>query len=235
MRYDVNFILLGLLLVVIVAMIAMLFTYNMSYTGLRDKYNSAMTDIVNKSTELNTTIQDMTTKEAALKEKERLLLDYISELNLSKERETSLGSHFTELKGEKELLDEQLNQTRLERNSYANLYTRTKEDYDICQRNYEVKNTELSAANNRISSIKAWLVDADDRTSSIISTASGIQTSADGIKSDARSIKSSSDNSEIDSKADDIDDKASDVNSDASSIKSLADGINAVIEKIKGM
>jgi len=235
MRYDVNFIVLGLLLVVIVAMIAMVFYYNVTYGSLRDRYELAMRDMENKSVALNKTMQEANAKEALLRERERLLLDYISELNISKERETSLVSHFTELKGEKEVLDEQLNQTRNERNSYASLYTRTKTDYDVCQRNYEVKATELNQANGRIASIKGWIVEVGERTDSIGAIGSSIQSSSGRISTTAGSIKSATDDSNIKSKSDDIKEDSNDIYGDASSIKGYTDRIKALLSQISNM
>jgi len=221
MRYDVNFIFLGLLLVVIVAMIAMVFYYNITYGGLRERYDLAMRDMDNRTMELNKTMQEVNAKEAVLQEKERLLLDYIQELNLSKERETSLGSHFTELTSEKTLLADQLNQTRLERNSYATLYTKTKESYDVCNRNYDVKATELTSANNRISSIKGWLVEARSNSESISSSAGSVGDKAGSIQTFRNNA------SVVNGLANDIEDEASAMQSDASRITYIIDQIRS--------
>ncbi|MCX6694775.1 MAG: hypothetical protein NTU61_00550 [Candidatus Altiarchaeota archaeon] len=221
MRYDVNFILLGLLLVVIVAMIGMVFYYNITYSGLTERYDLAMKDVENKSSELNRTVQEVNAKESLLRERERLLLDYIGELNLSKERETSLGSHFTEVKGQNELLGEQLNDTISERNSYAQLYTKTKTDYDVCQRNYEVKQTELTSEKAKLTNVKGWLVEVTEKSVQISESADSVYNTADEIKAsnvtgDVRSL-------------------ANDIKSDTSSIESDIERIKTIVNQIRNL
>jgi len=235
MRYDVNFALLGLLLVVIVSMIGMVFYYNLTYSSLNDRYDFAMRDVENKTAALNKTLQEVNAKEVQLQTKERLLLDYINELNLSKERETSLGSHFTEVKGQNDLLDEQLNQTRNERNSYAQLYSKTKENYDVCQRNYDVKVSELNSANAKVNNIKGWLVEVSDKISAVGSTASTLQDDTQDIEGKANSIRNNGNTtSDIRGLAGDIRSISSDMRNDLSSIESAANTIKSIVDRIRG-
>jgi len=93
MKHNVNYALMGLLLAVIICMVALVIYYNWTYQGLSSQYTDAISSLENVSYEINRTRDALDAKEAQLNEKERKLLEYISELNISKQREESLGSH----------------------------------------------------------------------------------------------------------------------------------------------
>jgi len=222
MKHDVNYILLGLLLVVIIAMIAMLFYYNVTYGMLSQRYESAVRDVENKSAELNRTLFMVVEKDAMLREKEQILLDYIQNLNLSKERETSLGSFFTEVKSRNEVLDDQLNATRSERNSYATLYNRYYADYGVCVQDKSSLTTQVNSANNKIGAMRTGLAE--------ISTKIGyVKESADSITGMAQDLHNNRYNSSA------IGGLANDIAGDAGSIKGQSETIKTIADRLKNL
>jgi len=73
-----------------------------------------------------------------LESRERSLVDIVTELNLTKEKQASLGGFFENLKGEKQVLEENLNETRQEVASWKVKYNDVNHDLSLC--NKEVSN-----------------------------------------------------------------------------------------------
>lgn len=150
MRYTVNFVLLGLLLITIVSMVLMVVYYHSTYGGLNKRYKTAISEVEAVAVDLNQTLTEVKAKESLLNKKEKELIDYIDELNLSKERESSLGDHFTELRGEKEDIERDLNATELEKEQWRENYYTAKQEFDVCKTDYKLKVSELSSAKREL-------------------------------------------------------------------------------------
>lgn len=91
--------------------------------------------------ELNRTIAEVQAKEEMLNRKEVIITNYINELNLSRERETSLGMHFIDIKNENVYLSDKLNKTLLDSERWQNLYNTTQRNYDVCKMDLQLEKT----------------------------------------------------------------------------------------------
>lgn len=143
MKQDVNFFLLGLLVLVLVAMVAMALYAQSEYHSLSGKYETALEDLKGKSQELENRIDEVGKTRTELESKEKALADIVSELNLSAERESSLGGFFEDLKGEKEELEEDLSKTVQEKENWRFKYTATEKDLQVCEEGVKLKETQL--------------------------------------------------------------------------------------------
>jgi hypothetical protein len=108
-------------------------------------------------------------KEELLNRKEVIITTYISELNLSRERETSLGTHFIDLKNEKVYLEAKLNKTMLDRERWQNMYNVTQRNYDVCNEKWESR-YNATQSNYDVCKVNLQLEKslADERLSEII-------------------------------------------------------------------
>lgn len=171
MKQNINFILFGLLLLTIASIVGLTLYYRSTYHGLEAMYSDALSDVDRTYTELNRSLEQAREKEALLNKKEQILLDYISELNLSKERESSLEEHFSSLRGEKEDLEYQLNASEREATTWKTKYEEAKGDLDVCNVDYRVKVSELEQSQRSVSECRANAVliydKADDLRDSV--------------------------------------------------------------------
>ncbi len=226
MRKDVNFILFGLLLLSLVSMIALTLYYKSVYQGLSARYADAQTDIDKKASELNETITLVNAKEDLLNKKEKILLDYINELNLSKNRELSLGEHFTALQGEKEELQEDLNITRGENKRLESAYTEAKKDLDVCDVNYQLKTKELTDVSNQLVAAESALLNmgthVDDVDDSRVSMRKKVLAAKNVTK-------------EMDDKIDDVTNSAlkTDLQSDMSELKGELNDLEGLVDELE--
>lgn len=154
MKRDVNFLLFGLLILLLIAMVAMAIYAQYEYQRCNTDYLTALEDIEEKNSQLNKKIAEINKTREELKSKERALVDIIKELNLSEQREVSLSGLFEDIKGEKELLEEDLEITAKERDRWRSNYTAAKMDLDMCEKNYELKERQLDLATKKISQIR---------------------------------------------------------------------------------
>ncbi|MBM3309333.1 MAG: hypothetical protein FJY77_03680, partial [Candidatus Altiarchaeales archaeon] len=154
MKRNVNFLLFGLVLLSVVAIIAISVLYSIRYDRFKESSGLLEKDLMAKVEELNRTLAEVKAKEELLNQKERVLSSYISELNLSKERETSLGGHFIDLKNEKIYLEDKLNKTLLDRDKWKTYYDTTKKDFDVCRLDYELEKERSEERLNEILRIR---------------------------------------------------------------------------------
>ncbi|MFH1125517.1 MAG: hypothetical protein V1703_00185, partial [Candidatus Altiarchaeota archaeon] len=173
-----------------------------------------MINITAKADELNRTLYEVKAKEELLNQKERILNDYISELNLSKERETSLGVHFVDLKTQNIYLGEKLNKTMIDRDRWVNSYETTKKDYDVCKVDYQLKKGESEERLNeiiRIRNLKPTLETSvariRDREDEVNTNAGGVKNLLGDVENLANGVENETIRSSIKSKVDDAQSK----------------------------
>jgi len=215
MKHTVNWLLFVLVVVSILAMTGMALYYKKTYDDLSVRYQSAQGEVFAAAEQLNRTITEVNAKEEMLNEKERVLNTYMSELNLSKERETSLGAHFTDLKKMNTQLETNLSSTTTDRNRWKTSYDTTKKDLDVCKVDYEVEKSESEERLEeilRVRSLKLGMETAVDRAvdseGDANAKADDIAGTAGEIKSLAAGINDTTLKNQITSKADDIKNKA---------------------------
>lgn len=154
MKRDVNFFLMGLLILALVSMVVMTIYYRYTYQELKRNYDRALGRLDEQALNLTKAIERANAREELLNKKEGMLIDYLQELNISKEREYNLTGHFTVLRGEKEELASELNTTLLERRKFEELYAETSDDLKVCKKDYNLKVEQLSEKNAVISDLQ---------------------------------------------------------------------------------
>lgn len=154
MKRDVNFILLGLLITLLMSMVGMALYYQETYENLGLKHRTVLDEIEETRDRLNNTISEVEAKSAELQKKEQILLDIINELNLSKQKASSLGDYYEDVRGEKEALGESLSKTRDERDEYELKYSNSERELGVCEKDKKLREDELSKANSDITKLK---------------------------------------------------------------------------------
>jgi hypothetical protein len=225
MKRNVNLLLLWLVLASMFAMILMDVYYNTTYdelvvnfTRMKQKYEMA-------NNELNRTISEVEAKEELLNRKEVILTDYISELNLSRERETSLGTHFIDLKNENVYLGDKLNKTVLDRERWQSMYNATQRNYDVCRVDLNLEETRSNERLDEINRIEGMKPSMDAgigrlgvREGDVSSNVGDI----DGLAGDIDDLADSVDNSSL----------RSGIKSKANEIKTKVDSIGSLLDKM---
>jgi chromosome segregation ATPase len=150
MKRDVNLFFLGLLVLIILSMVGMGLYFQNEYKGLASEYNSALDKLEEKNAELDKKIVEINKTREELDVRERSLVDIIKELNLTKEKQNSLGGFFENLKGEKETLEENLTSTQQEVSKWKANYADKKKDLDVCQKSVELKTEQIAKKDSKI-------------------------------------------------------------------------------------
>jgi chromosome segregation ATPase len=205
MKHNVNYILLGLVLMVLVSMIGLVIYYYVTFEGLRSKYNLALEDLSNVSYQMNQTSIELRTKERMLDEKERILLNYLGELNISRQRVDSIEDHFLREQEKAQLLETNLGSTQSERDRYASLYNKYYEESQQYQRRYEQTKTQLDSAESRIVAAR---LESQQISSQMELELSAILSELSRIRTVSRQITGSNNLTSAKSLAQDIDEHA---------------------------
>ena len=153
MKQDVNFFLLGLLVFMVMAMIGLVMYSQFEYQNLHNEHLDALNKLDNKSAELNKTIDEVNRAKADLDAREASLVDIMNQLNLTKAKQASLGGFFDNLKGEKEILAENLSATQQDLQKSKTDYTGAKKDLQVCQQGLNSANQELTKKDAKIASM----------------------------------------------------------------------------------
>ena len=160
MKRDVNLFLLGLLVLIIISMVGLGIYFQNEYKSLASEYNTALDKLQEKNAELDKKIIEINNTRADLDAREASLVDIVKELNLTKEKQTSLGGFFENLKGEKETLQENLSSTQDEVKKWKLNYNNANNDLGICQNNIKNKDDQLNKKDARINYMNLKVKDA---------------------------------------------------------------------------
>ena len=160
MKRDVNLFLLGLLVLIIISMVGLGVYFQNEYKSLASEYNTALDKLQEKNAELDKKIIEINNTRAELDAREASLVDIVKELNLTKEKQTSLGGFFENLKGEKETLQENLSSTQDEVKKWKLNYNNANNDLGICQNNIKNKDDQLNKKDARINYMNLKVQDA---------------------------------------------------------------------------
>jgi len=150
MKKDVNFTLFGIITLLLFSIVGVTIYYNLTYQRLDSDYREAIDDVRRTKDELNRTAEEIILKSEELVKKENDLIDLINELNLSKQQVTSLGGYYTDLKGEKESIEANIDQIRGERDTWKSEYTSANVDLEYCERSYGAMQIKFSTVNSSL-------------------------------------------------------------------------------------
>ena len=233
MKRNINFLLFGLVIVSMFAMLGMALYYKSTYDELNERYMNSKEEIMRAAADLNQTIAEVNAKEALINQKEMILSSYISELNLSKERETSLGMHFTDMKNENTYLQDKLNKTISDRDKWKGFYDTTKTQYDVCRMDYELKKEESDERLNEIIRIRNLKPGMESGTQKLIQRSSDIEDDVDSISSIIADLSSASDSIGNSTVRDRVKTDVNRVTSEINSIKDLLDKLAQAINEVQ--
>ncbi len=138
-----NFIFFGLLLLLLIAMVGVTLYSDYTYQGVNARYREFKKMFEHVEEDLNKSRAELNLKDKELQEKEQALVDIINELNLSKQRVSSLSDYYTTVRSEKDVLESDLSQTQEERDKWKTDYTTARTDLGVCEKNYDLKKEEV--------------------------------------------------------------------------------------------
>lgn len=163
MKHDINYALMGLLLLTIVSVVGLSVYYKYTFHDLGKRYTRARDEIDVTYTELNRTqfeLEDrnklLAEREKTLEEKENLIDEYFSALNISRQRESSLGDMFNQLRTENALYQKQLSDTQQELDKNI-------KDFSALSKNFNEKSAQFDTFQNLFGNIDASIVYLSDR------------------------------------------------------------------------
>ena len=167
MKKDINFILIGLLLLALISIAGMAVYYDGTYKDLNVQYTEAANEIRASADELNKTICEVNAKNDELDKKEKVLRDIIDELNLSEQKFSSLGDLFTDVRGDKEELEVELTETVTEREQWKSDYTGIKLQLGVCETDYAIAKSKVVQLEDTKNRMKTYTTDADLKLAAI--------------------------------------------------------------------
>ncbi|MBN2014889.1 MAG: hypothetical protein JW778_06890 [Candidatus Altiarchaeota archaeon] len=150
MKKDVNFIFFGLLILLLTAMVGTMLYSDYTYHKVNAQYLEFKNMFEQAQDQLNQTKSEIEAKDLELQEKENSLIEIINELNLSKQKETSLEGYYTTVKTEKEGLQDQLSDTVEDRDKWRTDYLTTKQELGICEKDSDLLEMNLNNEKNKV-------------------------------------------------------------------------------------
>ena len=167
MKRDINIALMGLLLLTLVSIVGLSVYYRYTFHDLGQRYTKARSEIEVMYDELNRTQFELATRntllierEKTLEDKENLIDEYFSALNMSRQRESSLGDMFNQLRTENALYQSQLSDTQ-------NELDKTSKDFSSLSKSYNEKSGQLETFNNLFGQVDASVLYIGDRVEEI--------------------------------------------------------------------
>jgi len=238
MKQDVNFFLLATLVLVLVVMVAMAIYAQNEYHGLNEKHAAAQEELKEKSQELDRKAEEINKTRTELEDRQRVLVDIVRELNLSAERESSLGGFFENLKGQKEVLETNLNSTVQEREEWKKKYTTSQNDLQVCDQAKKLVEDDAKKQRAKVEELRRNFRDlgaavnkSQAELSSIASTSSSIR---DDLYDLNKMVNGLTEPTDISTKAKrDIKDGVSDIQSSVdNSLQSYVDSLRSTLADI---
>ncbi len=151
MKQDINYFLLGLLVLILLSMVGLGLYYQNEYKNLSGEYDSALQNLKEKNDELDKKMEEINQTRSDLDSRESALVDIVKELNLTKEKQVSLGGFYANLTGEKQLLQEDLSATEQDLQKWKTSYTAKDKDLKVCQQDSNLKDQQLAKKDSKIS------------------------------------------------------------------------------------
>jgi len=241
MKKDVNFTLFGIITLLLFSIVGVTIYYNLTYQRLNSDYQSAIDDVRKTKDELNRTAGEMLLKNEELIRKEKDLIDIINELNLSKQQVTSLGGYYTDLKGEKESIEANIDEIKGERDTWKSEYTSASVDLEYCERSYGAMqakfrnvNTSLTRFQEMGDEIVGYANDGKGYVNDISNIKiNSINNEIDALLRNIDAIEQACENGTIDEVENKLDDNANDIFHGIGDIKEIVVEIEKAFERIK--
>ncbi len=150
MKKDVNLIFFGLVVFLLISILGITLYYQETYKSLDASHQEAMDKIIDTECKLNDTLAEVEAKSAELDQRERDLIDIYNELNISKQKISSLSSFYEEVSSEKDNLEDKINFAEADRDRYKLSLDEASQELLVCERDKELFSDEVSEANSKI-------------------------------------------------------------------------------------
>jgi chromosome segregation ATPase len=154
MKQNVNFFLMFILVLMLGVMVVMVVWVQGEYRNLHDEYISKNELLEQKNQELVNMSEEINTTRSDLEDRQRALVDIVKELNLSAERESSLGGFFENVKGQKQVLETNLNSTVQEKENWKKLYNTAQNDLGICDKAKQIALDDVKKRDGTIAGLR---------------------------------------------------------------------------------
>lgn len=234
MKKDVNFILLGLLVLLVGSIAGLSVYYYDTYQNLNSEYLTALKKVENIRDKLNSTLAEVNVKEQELNEKEKILSDYIAKWNLSKERDFQWENIYSDVKGKKEELEQTLETTKKERDNWMLNYTLLKQDIGLCESNLKLKVRQLGDVNRTLTefredrkSVRSDIADVENRIDDMMNDIGDIKDDAKDLKNAFRGNKT------MDEIKDDVEGYADHIYMKSNKLSDMIKDTNDIVSRIK--
>ena len=241
MKKDVNFTLFGIITLLLFSIVGVTIYYNLTYQRLNSNYQEAIDDVRRTKDELNRTAEEILLKSEELIKKEKDLIDLINELNLSKQQVTSLGEYYTDLKGEKESIEANVDQIKGERDTWKSEYTSAKVDLEYCERSYgaiQIKFRTVNSSLQRFQEMGDEIVDYANEGKGYVNDINDIKLNninneIDALLRNIDAIEQACENGTIDEVEGKLEDNANDIFHGIRDIQEIVVELAKVLERIK--
>lgn len=204
MKRDINYAIMGLLLMVLLSFAAFSVYYQYTFRDLGRRYTNARGELVRTSLELNRTQHELEKRDVELVERERtieqkenVIDEYFSALNLSRQRESSLGDMFNQIRTENALLAKSLSDTQ-------NELDKTVKDFNELTKSFNKKAAQLETIGNLFGQVDASLVYMRDRMQEIRFEANDLDDTIDEMDDPVKQVQSNAVREELQYRLDDL-------------------------------
>jgi chromosome segregation ATPase len=190
MKQDVNFLLLSLLLIALMGMAAIALFAQSEYHNLLGMNSEARSNLETKSALLDNKTAEVETMRQELETRQQALVDMVKELNLSKERQESLGGFFNDLKGAKQSLEENLTAVQEAKGGIERRLASTQKDLEVCTVTVSFKDKQIANSSSKISKLVNQIASYSITFNKENSGLGNINTDLAKVKSDLASYES---------------------------------------------
>ncbi len=226
MKKDINTILLGLVVFLLISIVVLTLYYQETYRNLDRNYREA-------TNKLNKAVSEVKIKSEELNKREKELIDIINELNISKQRISSLSDYYESLKGEKEILENRLKTMESDRDKYKLNLDEKIQELKVCEKDKKLFSDELNNANAKISK-------AGGKVGNMSKIVHSMETNLDDMESIIDKIPDYLDDIEEDlnncnctsNKMDNLNDSINELDKKISNSRNLLYIINTIIKKL---
>jgi len=241
MKKDVNFTLFGIIILLLFSIAGITIYYSLTYQRLNSDYQEAIDDVRRTTDDLNRAAEEIMLKEKELNKTEDDLIHIINELNLSKQQVTSLGGYYTDLKGEKESIEANIDRIKGERDTWKSEYTSAKVDLELWQGRYTNLNRTFSTVNSSLQGFrdmgnditeyanegKGYVNDIDDIK------ISEIKSYISALSNHINSIEQACENGTVEEVEDELDEDKEGIFKAVNDINEIVMELEKILDKIK--
>jgi uncharacterized coiled-coil DUF342 family protein len=234
MKHDVNFGLLGLLLLAMAALLILVMVHYVKYEGLRVQLEDMRKNYTLAMVNVTQTRAALAAEQAQSDELKASLQTNLAELNLSGQQVSSMMEHFTTVKGQADTLSRNLNDTMAERNKYAKQADQYYSESLDWKSKYGKASDDLSAANSRITRIKGSIFDLQSAAGQFGNEVGSLGENTNEVYAYSNDIRSSNNMTVMKDKAGAIKDDADAMRTTVAALQSGANRITTLLNALAG-